>query len=82
MTASVWYGGPVDGIIAVKCRRVNRTIYHQKQQILNLEFKKTQMVHGQGIYVGYLGFVGNKKNTGRKEFTNATKLGRLIKTWV
>lgn len=60
MTASVWYGGPVDGIIAANEEGLIEPYISAEASNIKPEFKDPNGVW-TGIYVGYLGFVGNEK---------------------
>lgn len=58
--ASVWYGGPLDGIVAAnKEGYIDKYVSPVSSEILD-QFKSKDGTW-TGIYVGYLGFVGNKK---------------------
>lgn len=60
MTASVWYGGPVDGMVAANEEGLVQPYVSPEAKNIKKEFKDPNGVW-TGIYVGYLGFVGNKK---------------------
>lgn len=60
MTASVWYGGPVDGMVAANEEGLIEPYVSLEAKNIKPEFKDPNGVW-TGIYVGYLGFVGNKK---------------------
>ncbi len=60
MTASVWYGGPVDGIVAANEEGLIEAYISPEAKNIKEEFKEPNGVW-TGIYVGYLGFVGNEK---------------------
>lgn len=61
MTASVWYGGPVDGIIAADNEGFIEPYVSPNATEIKEQFKSGDDGRWTGIYVGYLGFVGNKK---------------------
>ncbi|WP_064591799.1 ABC transporter substrate-binding protein [Streptobacillus moniliformis] len=60
MVASVWYGGPVDGIIAADAEGLVEAYNSPTAEEILDQFKSGDG-RWTGIYVGYLGFVGNKK---------------------
>ncbi len=60
MVASVWYGGPVDGIIAADAEGLIEAYKSPTAQEIKPQFK-SEDGRWTGIYSGYLGFVGNKK---------------------
>ncbi len=61
MVASVWYGGPVDGIIAADAEGLIEPYVSPTAVEIKEQFKSGDDGRWTGIYVGYLGFVGNKK---------------------
>ncbi|WP_067138915.1 ABC transporter substrate-binding protein [Oceanivirga salmonicida] len=61
MVASVWYGGPVDGIIAADAEGLIEPYVSKTHGEIKPQFKSGDDGRWTGIYVGYLGFVGNKK---------------------
>lgn len=56
MTASVWYGGPVDGFIAAMTEDLLETYQSPSAESFPDQFKDPEG-YWTGIYVGYLGFV-------------------------
>ena len=59
MTASVWYGGPVDGIVAANEEGIIEPYVSPEAVNIREGFKEPSGIW-TGIYIGYLGFVGNK----------------------
>ncbi len=59
MTASVWYGGPVDGIVAANEEGIIEPYVSPEAVNIREGFKEPGGIW-TGIYIGYLGFVGNK----------------------
>ena len=59
MTASVWYGGPVDGIVAANEEGIIEPYVSPEAVNIKEGFKDPKGIW-TGIYIGYLGFVGNK----------------------
>lgn len=60
MVASVWYGGPVDGIIAADAQGFIEPYVSPVASEIYDEYKSGDG-RWTGIYTGYLGFIGNKK---------------------
>ncbi len=60
MTASVWYGGPVDGMVAASEEGLIEAYVSPEAANIKPEYKNPNGIW-TGIYVGYLGFVGNEK---------------------
>lgn len=60
MTASVWYGGPVDGIVAAGEEGIIENYVSPEAVNIREGFKHPEGLW-TGIYIGYLGFVGNQK---------------------
>lgn len=60
MTASVWYGGPIDGFVAANEEGLIEPYVSPVAEEISDKFKDPNGVW-TGIYVGYLGFVGNKE---------------------
>jgi iron(III) transport system substrate-binding protein len=60
MTASVWYGGPVDAFVAANEEGLLEPYVSPEAVNIPDNFKDKNGIW-TGIYVGYLGFVGNKK---------------------
>lgn len=60
MTASVWYGGPVDGFIAAMTENLLDTYKSPNAESFPDQFKDPNG-YWTGIYVGYLGFVLDKE---------------------
>lgn len=59
MTASVWYGGPVDGIVAANEEGIIEPYISPEAVNIKEGFKDPKGIW-TGIYIGYLGFVGNQ----------------------
>ncbi len=59
MTASVWYGGPVDGIVAANEEGIIEPYVSPEAVNIREGFKDPKGIW-TGIYIGYLGFVGNR----------------------
>ncbi|MDR1832747.1 MAG: ABC transporter substrate-binding protein [Fusobacteriaceae bacterium] len=59
MTASVWYGGPVDAFIQANEQGLLEPYVSPNAKDVPDQFKDKSGIW-TGIYVGYLGFVGNK----------------------
>lgn len=78
MTASVWYGGPVDGMIAANEEGLIEPYTSPEAQNIKDDFKDPNGVW-TGIYVGYLGFVGNKKILEEKGIKMPTSWEDLLK---
>lgn len=60
MTASVWFGGPVDAYVAANAEGLLETYISPEASNIPDKFKDANGLW-TGAYVGYLGFVGNKK---------------------
>jgi len=60
MTASVWYGGPVDGIVAASEEGIIENYISPEAVNIKEGFAHPEGIW-TGIYIGYLGFVGNQK---------------------
>ncbi|MBR8701433.1 hypothetical protein IX317_001331 [Fusobacterium sp. DD29] len=60
MTASVWYGGPIDAFVAANQEGLLQPYISPVAKEIPDKFKDPNGVW-TGIYVGYLGFVGNKE---------------------
>lgn len=78
MTASVWYGGPVDGIIAANAEGLIEPYISPEAANIKPEFKDPNGAW-TGIYVGYLGFVGNKKILEEKNLQMPQSWADLLK---
>nr|WP_307776080.1 ABC transporter substrate-binding protein [uncultured Cetobacterium sp.] len=65
MTASVWYGGPVDAFVAAEKEGLLEKYDAPERKNIPAELKDKNG-YWTGIYVGYLGFVGNKKMLAEK----------------
>lgn len=65
MTASVWYGGPVDGIVAAAEDDLIEPYFSPEAENIRDGFKHEDGIW-TGIYIGYLGFVGNQKMLAEK----------------
>jgi len=68
MTASVWYGGPVDGIVAADQDGIIEHYISPEAVNIKEGFKDPDGVW-TGIYIGYLGFVGNQAMLKEKGLT-------------
>ncbi|MGF6906233.1 ABC transporter substrate-binding protein [Fusobacterium sp. PH5-44] len=60
MTASVWFGGPVDAYVAANADGLLEPYISPEAANIPEKFKDSTGLW-TGAYVGYLGFVGNKK---------------------
>lgn len=78
MTASVWYGGPVDGMVAANAEGLIEPYVSPEAKNIKEEFKDKNGVW-TGIYVGYLGFVGNKKILAEKGLEMPKSWADLLK---
>lgn len=78
MTASVWYGGPVDGMIAAIDEGLVEKYVSSEAENIKPEYKNAEG-YWTGIYVGYLGFVGNKKMLEEKKIPMPTSWEDLLK---
>lgn len=78
MTASVWYGGPVDGMIAAGAEDLIDTYTSPNASEIKDEFKADDG-RWTGIYVGYLGFVGNEKELSKKGLEMPKSWADLLK---
>ena len=78
MTASVWYGGPVDGIVAADQEGLIEHYVSPEAVNIREGFKDPNGVW-TGIYIGYLGFVGNKKMLAEKGMTMPQSWADLLK---
>lgn len=77
MVASVWYGGPVDGIIAANEEGLIEPYISPNANDIKEQFKDKDGTW-TGIYVGYLGFVGNKKILEEKGIKMPTSWNDLL----
>ncbi|OQY36482.1 MAG: iron ABC transporter substrate-binding protein [Spirochaetaceae bacterium 4572_7] len=68
MSASVWYGGPVDGIVAASEEGIIENYISPEAVNIKEGFKHPKGIW-TGIYIGYLGFVGNQKILDEKGLT-------------
>lgn len=78
MTASVWYGGPVDGMVAANSEGLIEPYISPEAKNIKDEFKDKNGVW-TGIYVGYLGFVGNKRILAEKGIEMPKSWADLLK---
>ena len=78
MTASVWYGGPVDGMIAAIDEGLIESYISPEAANIKPEYKDSKG-YWTGIYVGYLGFVGNKKMLEEKKVPMPSSWADLLK---
>lgn len=78
MTASVWYGGPVDGMVAGAEEGLVEPYKSPEAANIRDEFKDPNGIW-TGIYVGYLGFVGNKKVLEEKKLAMPASWSDLLK---
>jgi len=78
MTASVWYGGPIDGIVAADQEGIIE--HYVSPEAVNIRdgFKDPNGVW-TGIYIGYLGFVGNRAILEEKGLTMPTSWADFLK---
>ncbi|AVQ29297.1 MULTISPECIES: ABC transporter substrate-binding protein [Fusobacterium] len=60
MTASVWFGGPIDAFVAANEENLVEPYISPVAKDIPDKFKDPNGIW-TGIYVGYLGFVGNKE---------------------
>ncbi|MEG0069965.1 ABC transporter substrate-binding protein [Cetobacterium sp.] len=65
MTASVWYGGPADAFVAAQAEGLLEPYKSKEDQYIPANLKDPGN-YWTGIYVGYLGFVGNQKMLAEK----------------
>ena len=78
MSASVWYGGPLDAFVAAK--EADLIEPYMSPEAANIkEGLKGPEGYWTGIYVGYLGFVGNQKMLEEKGLTMPTSWADLLK---
>lgn len=78
MTASVWYGGPVDGMVAAAEEGIIEPYVSPEAANIKPEYKDPKGMW-TGIYVGYLGFVGNEKLLKEKNIPMPTSWADLLK---
>ncbi len=78
MVASVWYGGPVDGIIAADAEGLIEAYKSPTAAEIKDQFKSADG-RWTGIYSGYLGFVGNKKILAEKGLEMPKSWADLLK---
>ena len=78
MTASVWYGGPVDGFVAANEEGLIEPYKSPEAANIKEGFKDPNGVW-TGIYIGYLGFVGNQKALAEKGLKMPTSWADLLK---
>ncbi len=78
MTASVWYGGPVDGIVAANQDGIIEPYVSPESVNIREGFKDPDGIW-TGIYIGYLGFVGNKTILAEKGLKMPTSWADFLK---
>jgi iron(III) transport system substrate-binding protein len=78
MSASVWYGGPIDAFVAANEEGLIEKYKSPEVENIKNEFKSTDGTW-TGIYVGYLGFVGNEKILAEKGLEMPTSWEDLLK---
>ena len=78
MTASVWYGGPVDGIVAADQEGIIEHYVSPEAVNIREGFKDPDGVW-TGIYIGYLGFVGNQAMLEERGLEMPTSWADMIK---
>ncbi len=78
MTASVWYGGPVDGIVAANEEGIIEPYVSPEAVNIREGFKDPNGIW-TGIYIGYLGFVGNKSILEEKGLKMPTSWADFLK---
>ncbi len=78
MSASVWYGGPVDAFVAANEAGLIES-YISPEAVNIKEEQKDPDGNWTGIYVGYLGFVGNQKMLDEKGLEMPTSWADLLK---
>ncbi|OQY40889.1 MAG: iron ABC transporter substrate-binding protein [Fusobacteriia bacterium 4572_74] len=78
MSASVWYGGPVDAFVAANEAGLIEP-YISPEAVNIKEEQKDPNGIWTGIYVGYLGFVGNQKMLDEKGLKMPTSWADLLK---
>ncbi len=78
MTASVWYGGPVDGMVAAAEEGIIEAYVSPEAANIKPEYKDPKGMW-TGIYVGYLGFVGNEKLLKEKNIPMPKSWADLLK---
>lgn len=78
MSASIWYGGPIDAFVAANEVGLIEPYMSPERKNIKDEFKSADGTW-TGIYVGYLGFVGNQKMLEERGLTMPTSWADLIK---
>ncbi|MCK5780875.1 MAG: ABC transporter substrate-binding protein [Psychrilyobacter sp.] len=78
MSASVWYGGPVDAFVAAREEGLIEP-YISPEAVNIRDAQKDKDGYWTGIYVGYLGFVGNQKMLDEKGIKMPTSWADLLK---
>lgn len=78
MSASVWYGGPIDTMVAAKEEGLIEPYKSPGRVNLKKEFQDEEG-YWTGIYVGYLGFLGNQKILNEKGIEMPTSWADLLK---
>ena len=79
MTASVWYGGPVDGIVAANEEGIIEPYISPEAANIKEGFADPNGIW-TGIYIGYLGFVGNKAILEEKGLEMPTSWADFLKS--
>lgn len=78
MSASVWYGGPVDAFVAANAAGLIEPYLSPARENIKDGVKDSEG-DWTGIYVGYLGFVGNQKMLDEKGLKMPTSWADLLK---
>jgi iron(III) transport system substrate-binding protein len=78
MSASVWYGGPVDAFVAANEAGLIEPYLSPERANIKDGVKDSEG-NWTGIYVGYLGFVGNQKMLDEKGLKMPTSWADLLK---
>lgn len=78
MSASVWYGGPIDAFVAADQEGLIEKYNSPEAANIKDEFKSADSTWN-GIYVGYLGFVGNETILAEKGIEMPTSWEDLLK---
>lgn len=77
MTASVWYGGPVDAFVTAGDEGLLEPFVSTEDKNIPEDLKSPKD-YWTGIYVGYLGFVGNQKMLAEKGLKMPTSWKELL----
>ena len=73
--ASVWFGGPADGLVQAKAEGLLEKYESPNAKDIPDKYKDPEG-YWTGIYVGYLGFASNKKLLAEKN-VEAPSLGQI-----